>query len=76
MADVDVVQHPNPDLPAAPNAPKDEPAPADQLQRPAGQATAVLVVNQRELEVIIFVPNCHDLRSLLFFLLETVNRFG
>ena len=37
MADADVVQHPNPDLPAAPNAAPDEPALADQPQ-PAEQA--------------------------------------
>ena len=75
MADADVVQHPNPDLTAAPNAAPDKPAPADQPQ-PAEQAAAVPVVNQQELEVISPFLNCHGLRSLLFFVLETINRFG
>ena len=75
MADADAVQHSNPDLPAAPNAAPDEPAAAEQPQ-PADQAAAVPLANQQEPEVIIPLPNCHDLRSLLFFLLETMNRFG
>ena len=66
MADADVVQHPNPDLLAALNAAPDEPAPAEQPQ-PADQAAAVPVANQKELEVIIPLPNCHDLHSLCFF---------
>ena len=49
MADADVVQHPNPDLPAPPNAATDEPAPTEQPQ-PSDQAAAVLVANQQELE--------------------------
>ena len=67
MADADVVQHPNPDLPAAPNAAPDEPAPAQQPQ-PADQAAAVPVVNQEELEVIIPLPNCHDIFPFVFSL--------
>ena len=74
MADAEVVQHPNPDLPAAPNAAPVEPAPAEQPQ-PADQEAAVPVVNQQELEVIIpyqivmiYVPFC-------FSLLEIMNRF-
>ena len=47
-----------------------------QQPQPADQAAAVPVVNQNELEGIIPLPNCHDLRSLLFFILETMNRFG
>ena len=65
MADADPVQHPSPELLAAPNAAPDEPAPAEQLQR-AGQAAAVPAANQQELEVIILLPHRHDLRSLLF----------
>ena len=73
MAHQDVVQHPNPELPAAPNAAPDQLAPAEQLQ-PAGQAATVPAGNQQELEVIFLLSNRHDLRSLLFFL-ETMNRF-
>ena len=68
MADANLVQHPNPELLAAPNAAPDEPAPAEQLQ-PAGQAAAVPAVNQQELEMIILFPRSHDLRSLLFLFL-------
>ena len=71
MADADVVQHPNPDLL---DAVPDEPAPAEQPQ-PADQTAAVPVVSQQELEVVIPLPNYHDLRSLLLFLLETIEPF-
>ena len=74
MADADPVQHPNPEVLAAPNAAPDGPVPAEQPQR-AGQAAAVPAANQQEPEVIILLPNSHDLRSLLFLFLETMNRF-
>ena len=74
MADTDAVQYPNPDLPATPNAAPDEPAPAEQPQH-ADQAAAVPIVNQQELEVIIPLPNCHDLPSLLFFSLRNHEPF-
>ena len=66
MADANLVQHPNPELLAAPNAAPGELAPAEQFQ-PAGQAAAVPAANQQELEVIILLPHSHDLRFLLFF---------
>ena len=74
MAEADPVQHPNPELMAALNAAPNEPTSAEQPQ-PAGQAAAVPTANQQELEVIILLPNSHDLRSLLFLFLETMNCF-
>ena len=71
MADADVVQHPNPELPAAPNAAPVKPAPVEQPQ-PAGQVAAVPAANQQGLEVIILLPKNHDLRSLLFLFLKTM----
>ena len=73
MADADIVQHSNPDLPAAPNAAPVEPAPAEQPQ-PADQAAMVTVVNQQELGDY-FLPNCHDLRSPLFLSLRNHELF-
>ena len=72
MADADVVQHPNPEFLVAPNAAPVEPPPVEQPQ-PAGQVAAVPTANQQELEVIILLPNSHDLRSLLFLFLEPMN---
>ena len=73
MADADPVQHPNPEALAAPNAAPDGPAP--EQPQPAGQVAAVPTANQQKLEVIILLPNSHDLRSLSFLFLETMNRF-